>query len=129
MSTPPLPSENAEVADLVLLAGILGCWNEQFYHLSKQLDRKRPSPSPAVESSTNLPFFRELLFTQPTSSPVYGISQAEPALKPGQNHLSSVLPPLCSGISLIIKSFCKFQWGFLSISVSGHPRTSMQTPL
>lgn len=52
------------------------------------------------------------------------LSRASPELVE-RIFLSSVLPPLCSSISLI-KSVSKIFWVFLSISVLGNPRTPMQ---
>ena len=62
---------------------------------------------------------------KPALSPAYKSSQAEPAPRLVERpFLSSLLPPLCSSISLI-KSVWKFLWGFLSVYILGSARAPM----
>ena len=79
---------------------------------------ERKSPTSVMENSIRLPISK----SPSALSPAYKSSQAEPAPEPVQRtFLSSVLPPLCSGISLI-KSVWKFLWGFCSIPILGNPK-------
>lgn len=93
------------------------CRHKHSYQ-ARQLEKEVTGPWDG--NSTISDFFRKpTSVRKPVLSPVNKSSQAEPAFTPAQwTFLSSVLPPLCGGISLI-KSVWKFLWGFSSIFILG----------
>lgn len=99
--------------------------NEQSAILPPQCRHEYSFQATQIEKKAAI-FKRPVFLHKPALSPAYKSGQAEPAPESvPRTFLSSVLPPLCSCISLI-KFVWKFFWGFLSISILGNPRTPMQ---